>query len=64
MGTPEREEREKGSESVFKEIKTEKFPNLGRKLEIHFQVAEAHLIISTQKDLLQNTVYLNYQSQQ
>ena len=34
MGVPEGEEREKGSESLFKEIIAENFPNLGKELDI------------------------------
>lgn len=29
IGAPERKEREKATESLFKELMTEKFPNLG-----------------------------------
>ena len=34
IGIPEGEEREKGAESLFKEIIAENFPNLGKELEI------------------------------
>ena len=33
-GYPEREEREKGTESLFKQIIAENFPNLGKKLDM------------------------------
>ena len=39
MGIPEGEEREKGSESLFKEIIAENFTNLGK--ELYIQVHEA-----------------------
>ena len=35
MGIPQGEEREKGTESSFKEIITENFLNLGKKAAIH-----------------------------
>ena len=34
IGIPVGEEREKGAESLFKEIIAEKFPNLGKKLDL------------------------------
>ena len=34
MGIPEREEREKGAEGLFKQIIAENFPNLGKKLDM------------------------------
>ena len=34
MGIPEGEERERGTESLFKEIIAENFPNLGKEQEI------------------------------
>ena len=34
MGIPEREEREKGAESLFKQIIAENFPNLWKKLDM------------------------------
>ena len=40
IGNPEGEEREKGAESLFKEIITENFPNLETELEL--QVKEAN----------------------
>lgn len=39
MGIPEGERRGEGAESIFKEIKAENSPNLGKKLEIPFQAA-------------------------
>ena len=40
MGVPEGKEREKGMESLFKEIMANDFPNLRRVLDIQFH--EAH----------------------
>ena len=40
IGTPEREEKENGAGTLFKEIIAENFPNLGKELEI--QVKEAN----------------------
>src|SRR3712207_5921285 len=40
IGIPEGEEKEKGAESLFKEIMAENFPNLGREMELH--VTEAN----------------------
>lgn len=40
IGVPEGEESKKEAESLFQEIITENFPNLGRKLDI--RVYEAH----------------------
>ena len=34
MGIPEREDREKGAESLFKQIIAENFPNLWKKLDM------------------------------
>ena len=34
MEIPENEDKEKGAESLLKEIMTENFPNLGRKMKI------------------------------
>ena len=39
MGIPEGEEREKGTESLFKEIIDETIPNLGKELDIRVQEA-------------------------
>ena len=46
IGVLEREEKDKGLESLFKEIPTENFPNLGRVLGI--QVYEANQFSSVQ----------------
>uniref|UniRef100_A0A9L0R4E8 LINE-1 retrotransposable element ORF1 protein n=1 Tax=Equus caballus TaxID=9796 RepID=A0A9L0R4E8_HORSE len=40
IGIPEGEEKEKGAESLFKEIMAKNFPNLGREMELH--VTEAN----------------------
>ena len=45
MGVLVGEEREKGAERLFKEIKAENFPNLGEELDI--QVDEAKRILNT-----------------
>ena len=39
-GIPEREEREKGIENVFKEIMVENFPNLKKETDIQVQEAQ------------------------
>ena len=39
IGVPEGEEREKGPEKIFEEIRVENFPNMGK--EIATQVQEA-----------------------
>lgn len=36
-GISEKEEREKVAESLFKEITTEKYPNLEKEMDIHVQ---------------------------
>ena len=36
-GIPEREEREKGSESIFEDIVAENFPNSGKETDIQVQ---------------------------
>ena len=41
-GVPEEEEKEKGSEKIFEEIKVENFPNMGK--EIVNQVQEAQRV--------------------
>lgn len=40
MKFPEKEKRKKGSESIFKEIMNENFPNQGKKMDIQIQEAE------------------------
>lgn len=40
MGIPEGEEREKGEESLFKEIIAQKFPDLGTELAIQIHKAK------------------------
>ena len=37
MGISEGEEREKGEESLFKEIKAENFPHLGKEIDVQIQ---------------------------
>ena len=39
-GIPEREEREKGSESIFEDIVAENFPNSGKETDIQVQAAQ------------------------
>lgn len=52
----QKEKREKGAGSFFKETIAENFPSLGKELDIQLHEAE-NTIISTQKDLLQDMVY-------
>ena len=40
IGIPEDEEREKGAESLLKQITAENFPNLGKNTDIKIQVAQ------------------------
>uniref|UniRef100_A0A9L0T9Q9 L1 transposable element RRM domain-containing protein n=1 Tax=Equus caballus TaxID=9796 RepID=A0A9L0T9Q9_HORSE len=40
IGVPEAEEKEKGAESLFKEIMAENFPILGREMELHVTQAK------------------------
>ena len=54
IGVPEGQEREKDVESLFEEIMTENFPNLGRNLEI--QVCEANFMFQF-KTILPKTNY-------
>ena len=54
IGVPEGKEREKDVESLFEEILTENFPNLGRNLEI--QVHEANFMFQF-KTILPKTNY-------
>ena len=42
IGVPEGEEREKGPEKIFAEIRVKNFPNMGK--EIATQVQEAHRV--------------------
>ena len=53
-GVPEGQEREKDVESLFEEIMTENFPNLGKNLEI--QVREANFMFQF-KTILPKTNY-------
>lgn len=53
MGILEGEEKENGTESLFKEIINVKFPN-GMSWTFKDKKLTEHLIISTQKDLLQD----------
>ena len=47
MGIPEGEEREKGTESVFKEIIVENSPNLEKKLKGRHLGSESNRILVT-----------------
>lgn len=50
MGVPEGEEREMGTDSLFKEIIAKNFPNLGKELDIHSSMKlTVCLIVSMQK---------------
>ena len=40
-GVPEGEEREKGPEEIFEEIKDENFPNMGKEIVNHIQKAQS-----------------------
>lgn len=55
MGIPKREERKRGMQSLFKEIVTENFTNLGKRLDTQIHKLREHLITTTQKNLLQDT---------
>ena len=39
-GNPKGEDKEKGTESIFKAIMVENFPNQGRKMDIHIYEAQ------------------------
>ena len=55
---PEREEREKGSESLFKEIVAENFPNLGKQLDIQvYKHNTTPDYLNAKINLLQNIFY-------
>ena len=56
MGIQEREEREKGEESLFKKIIDKIFPYLGKELNIKVHETKGTFNI-TQKDLLQGKLY-------
>ena len=56
MGIPEGEERQKGAESLIKEIIAENFPNPGKELVIQYMKLRELLITSIQKNLLQDTL--------
>lgn len=49
------EEREKGTKSLFKLMRTSQI--YGKKWNLEFKKQTEHLIMSTQKGLLQDTVY-------
>ena len=57
MGIPESEEREKGTESLHKEITAENFPNLRKELIYKPIKLREKPIISMQTDLFQDTSY-------
>lgn len=63
MGVSEREEKEKGEESLFKEIKAENFPNLGREVdrEIDSWCPNDTIQGELKKGLHQDTLQLNGQ---
>ena len=46
IGIPEGEEREKGAEDLFKEIRAENFPNLRKELDLQIQEANRLIITS------------------
>lgn len=46
-----------GIRDFIQEVRAEDFPNLGKKLERQVHEAKIYLIISTKKDLLQDTLY-------
>ena len=50
-GVPKGEEREEEAQSLFKEIMTENFPNLGGDLDIQARELTGPQKVSTQKDL-------------
>ena len=58
MGIPEGEERERGAESLFKEVIAESFPNQRRNWIYKSMKLREHLITSIQKDFLQWTSLL------
>ena len=49
IATPEKEKREKGTESVFKEIIAENFPNHGKELDIQVHKADRTLLSQCKK---------------
>lgn len=57
MGIPEREERVRGTESPCKKVIDDNFPMLWKELDPRIQKLTEHLIISTQKFLLHDTLY-------
>ena len=54
---PEGEERQKRAESLFKEIIPEKFPNLGKKLDVQVHEANRSSNYINPKDFLQGIYY-------
>ena len=40
IGVPEGQEREKGPEKIFEEVKLENFPNMGKKIATQVQEAQ------------------------
>ena len=57
IGVPEGEDREKGPEKIFEEIKVKKFPNMGK--EIATQVQEVHRVpgrINQRRNTARHTV--------
>ena len=55
IGVPERKKWEKGTESLFKEMIAENFPNLGKKTDIQIQGSQRVPVRLIQRDLYQNT---------
>ena len=56
MSIPEGKEKAKGIEGLFKEI-IDTFPNSGKSRTSEYKKLTEHLIIATQKDLLQDILY-------
>ena len=57
IDTPKGKEREKGAESLSKEIIAENFTNLGKELELHVNEAHRTPNYINEKDLLQGIFY-------
>lgn len=49
IGVPEREGREKGEESLFKEITTDSFPSLGRDFDIQHEAKRSPNYLNTER---------------
>ena len=57
MVITEGEERERRTESIFKQIVDENFPTYGKNWILKFKKQTKYLIISTPKCFLQDTLY-------